>query len=102
MKSIKEYIFEEENTSKVKPWIDVSVGMFRNASDISKDTVSEMLYYLCESGRIKKLSDYFFSENQSDYLAYQPPDDEFLDRNNDKKICSQMAEYIIKFIVKKN
>jgi len=102
MKSIKEYIFEEENISKVKPWIDVTIGMFRNASDISKDTVSNMLYYLCESGRIKKLSDYFFGENQSDYLAYQPSDDEFLDRNNDRKICSQMAEYITKYISKKN
>ena len=100
MKSFNTYINEE--LEKTPTWIDVTVGMFKNASDISKDTVINMLFYLCECGKIKKLSDYFLKENQKDYIQFQPSDDDFLKEDSKSKICSDIAEYIIKFISKRN
>lgn len=100
MKTFIEYI-KEDNEKKVPIWINTFIGMLSNTNKISKEALEDMLLYLCKENKIKKLSDYFVESNQSNYLAFQPSDDEFLQESNYSKISSQISEYIMKYILKK-
>jgi len=100
MKTFIEYI-KEDNEKKVSLWISTFIGMLSNTNKISKEALEDMLLYLCKENKIKKLSDYFVESNQSNYLAFQPADDDFLQESNYPKISSQISEYIIKYILKK-
>ena len=100
MKSFIEYI-NEDNEKKISLWIKIFTGMLSNTSKISKEALEEMLLYLAKENKLKKLSDYFLEDNQSNYIAFQPSNDDFLSESNYNKICTQISEYIIKYIIKK-
>lgn len=95
MKSIIEYI--NEDAAKFPLWCDISLSMFLGAKNLTKETVIDMLNSFCDvEGRLKKFSDYLNSKYPKDYIAYQPADDEFLKKENNEKIVSQIAEFIVK------
>lgn len=105
MKTINEYIYENENKHPL--WCKIAMAMFIGANGIgsnrvknlTKESVTGMINTLCDvNGRLKKFSDYLADEYPKDYLAYQPADDEFLKKENNEKIVSQIAEFIVKLV----
>jgi len=70
--------------------------MFKDTK-ISKDQIIIILNNL-DKEEILEISKYFSENNSSDYIAYEPNEDMFLDfENNKDKILGQIAEYINKF-----
>ena len=97
MKNLTLYITEDANKPKV--WVLVLNDMFSQAKGISKEIVENMITPLFPD-KIKTLCKYYEQEDSSNFLAYSPNDDEFLKEENKKKICSQVSEYILKYIIK--
>jgi len=100
MKSIITYI--NEDVKKHPLWCSVALSIFKGAKSITKESISNMILSMCDiEGRLKKFSDYLADEYASEYLAYQPSDDEFLKNENKNKISDQMSEFILKYIIEK-
>lgn len=98
MKGLIEYINEEAR--KYPLWCDVVLNIFKKSSKLNKEQISDMIISFCDvEGRLKKFSDYLFDIYPKDYLAYQPNNDEFLNKSNDSKIANQISEFILKYIV---
>lgn len=97
MKNLSLYITEE--LRKHPLWCEVAFSMFKNSKNLTKEHISSMIDSFCDiEGRLKKFSDYLADENPKEYLAYQPNDDEFLNKDNRTKLCDQIAEFIMKTI----
>ena len=98
MKTINEYICESKIGHPL--WCEIALSMFKNVKSLNKDSISNMLDSFCDvEGRMKKFSDYLAEEYPKEYLAYQPNDDEFLDKGSTDKISNQISEFILKFII---
>ena len=70
--------------------------MFKDTK-ISKDQIIIILNNL-DKEEILEISKYFSENDSSNYLAYEPNEDMFLNfNNNHDKIISQIAEFINKF-----
>ena len=64
---------------------------------IYEDTIKIILNNI-DKDFIKKLSNYFVETDNSNYLAYDPGEDTFINYNDNKdKIISQISEYIMKY-----
>jgi len=99
MKSIISFINEDVNKHPL--WCVVALSLFKGGKNVTKESISDMVLSMCDiEGRLKKFSDYLADEYSSEYLAYQPADDEFLKKENNKKIADQIADFIIKYIIK--
>ena len=99
MKQINQYIIERENTQPL--WCAITISMFQRSTNLTKDSIKEMISSLCDvDGRLKKLSDCLAEQYPKEYLAYQPNDDEFLKKESLDKVTDQMAEFILKTLVK--
>lgn len=100
MKSIIRYI--NEDVKKHPLWCSVALSIFKGGKNITKESISNMILSMCNiEGRLKKFSDYLADEYASEYLAYQPSDDEFLKNETKNKITDQIAEFILKYIIEK-
>lgn len=98
MKSLNLYINEE--LRKFPLWCEIVLSVFKGTKNLTKETVSNMLDNFCDvEGRLKKFSDYLADTYPKEYLAYQPNDDDFLNKENNKKNTEQIAEFIIKTII---
>lgn len=70
--------------------------MFKDTK-INKELLSIILKNL-DKEELLEISKYFSENESSDYLAYEPNEDMFLNfEDNQEKIISQIAEYISKF-----
>ena len=99
MKAITLYINEE--LRKFPIWCEISLAMFKSAGNLTKDNIKDMLSSFCDvEGRFKKFSDYLSDTYPKEYVAYQPSNDEFISKDNNNKICEQIAEFILKYVVK--
>ena len=88
-----------ENMRQHPLWCEIVLSLFKSEGTQTKETVASMIISLCDvEGRLKKFSDYLMEEYPKEYLAYQPGDDEFLSKENNEKICGQIAEFIIKYV----
>ena len=97
MTHIEQYINEE--LRKHPLWCEITLNMFKSSKGLTKEQISNMLISLCDiEGRFKKFSDYLNDTYPKEYLAYQPNNDEFLNKENNEKICNQIAEFIFKNI----
>ena len=95
---MQEYINEE--LVKPKVWVEVVNAMFENAGkDIKKESLSSMIATLYPD-RIKKLIEFWASNDSAKFVAYQPSDDELLKEENKEKVCNQLAEYVINNLIK--
>lgn len=98
MLTINQYINEE--VRKFPLWCEIVLSMFKDGKSLTKEIVSIMLNNFCSiEGRLKKFSDYLADTYPKEYLPYQPNDDDFLNKENDKKNTDQIAEFIIKTII---
>ena len=94
MKHLSEYIIVESKLSDSVFCEQFSI-MFKN-TNISKDTLIKILNNL-SSEFIRKLSNYFSTEDSSNYIAYEPSDDLFINyENNKEQIINQISDYIVK------
>ena len=96
---LTQYINEE--LKKFPIWCEISLAMFKSAKNLTKENIKDMLSAFCDvEGRFKKFSDYLLDTYPKEYVAYQPSNDEFISKNNNDKICDQIAEFILKYIIK--
>lgn len=99
MRSFVTYI--DEDLKKFPLWCEIVLNMFKTDHNLNKDNVKDMINSFCDvEGRLKKFSDYLADQLPKEYIAYQPNDDEFLNKENNDKVCNQIAEFIIKHISK--
>lgn len=97
MKSIKEYIINENKTSDKVFCEQFSVML--KGTKLNNETIQIMLGNL-SNNMLKLLSDTFAENDQSNYVAYQPNDDLFINYETNKEtIIKQISEYILKNIV---
>ena len=98
MKKIYEYINESE--VKHPLWCMVALSMFTGAKNLTKESIKNMIDTFCDvDGRLKKFSNYLNEMYPKEYLAYQPNDDEFLDKSKNNKIAEQISEFIVNYII---
>ena len=72
--------------------------MFKDTK-INKEQIGIILKNL-DKEELLEISKYFSNNESSDYLAYEPNEDMFINfENNKEKIISQISEYISKFKV---
>ncbi len=92
MKTIKDYI----NESK-----DNSLGLFMmtvlNGVKTPKETIAEYLNNF-EMKDLKEMSQYIAQKDGSNYVAYQPSDDEFINDSNKEQVIDKISQYIFKYI----
>lgn len=71
-------------------------NIFKN-SKVTKDQINIILNNL-DQEEILEISKYFSQNDSSNYLAYEPNEDMFIDfKTNKDKILDQISEYINKF-----
>lgn len=98
MKRINNYINESE--TKHPLWCMVVLSMLKGAKNVTKESISNMILTMCDvDGRLKKFSNYLADTYPKEYLAYQPNDDEFINKDNNDKLSNQIAEFIIKYVI---
>lgn len=96
MQSLNIFI-NESLSNKQKELIGKLFDTMFKDTKISKDQIIIILNNL-DKEEILEISKYFSENNSSDYIAYEPNEDMFLDfENNKDKILGQIAEYINKF-----
>lgn len=96
MQSLDIFI-NESLSNKQKELIGKLFDIMFKDTKISKDQIIIILNNL-DKEEILEISKYFSENNSSDYIAYEPNEDMFLDfENNKDKILGQIAEYINKF-----
>ena len=98
MQSLNSFI-DESLSNKQKELIGNLFSTMFKDSKINKETFQIILSNL-DKDELLEISKYFSNNESSDYLAYEPNDDMFINFNDNKeKIISQIAEYISKFKV---
>lgn len=97
MKGLYDYIITESKLSDTV-FCEQFSQMFKDTK-ITNDTMQIILNNL-EKDFILKLSNYFIEVDNSNYLAYDPGEDTFINYDENKtKIISQLSEYMIKYKV---
>lgn len=98
MQSLNSFI-DESLSNKQKELIGNLFSTMFKDSKINKETFQIILSNL-DKDELLEISKYFSNNESSDYLAYEPNDDMFINFDDNKeKIISQIAEYISKFKV---
>jgi len=98
MQSLNNFI-DESLSNKQKELIGNLFSTMFKDSKINKETFQIILSNL-DKDELLEISKHFSNNESSDYLAYEPNDDMFINFNDNKeKIISQIAEYISKFKV---
>ena len=98
MQSLNSFI-DESLSNKQKELIGNLFSTMFKDSKINKETFQIILSNL-DKDELLEISKHFSNNESSDYLAYEPNDDMFINFNDNKeKIISQIAEYISKFKV---
>lgn len=97
MKGLYDYIITESKLSDTV-FCEQFSQMFKDTK-ITHDTMQIILNNL-EKDFVLKLSNYFTEFDNSNYLAYDPGEDTFINYDENKaKIISQLSEYMIKYKV---
>ncbi|MBO5003681.1 MAG: hypothetical protein J6D03_00050 [Clostridia bacterium] len=65
---------------------------------LNKEQITKMLSNIESMNVLKDMSDYFYEVDGPRYIAYQPNDDDFINRENKESIVNKIAEYLFKFI----
>lgn len=95
MKRLNEYLIYESKLSD-SVFCEQFSKMFIGTK-LPQDTIKIILNNI-DKDFIKKLSNYFVETDNSNYLAYDPGEDTFINYNDNKdKIISQISEYIMKY-----
>ena len=96
MQSLNIFI-NESLSNKQKELIGKLFSTMFKDTKINKELLSIILKNL-DKEELLEISKYFSENESSDYLAYEPNEDMFLNfEDNQEKIISQIAEYISKF-----
>jgi len=96
MQKLNTYITESLSNKQKELVGNIFSIMFKNTK-LNKDQIVQILNNL-NKDIIFEISKYFIDNEQQDYLAYCPNDDEFLNFNKtNEKIINQIAEYIHKY-----
>ena len=96
MQSLDNFIIESLSNKQKELIGKLFSTMFKDTK-INKDILSIILKNL-DKEELLEISKYFSENDSSDYLAYEPNEDMFLNfEDNQEKIISQIAEYISKF-----
>jgi len=96
MQSLNIFI-NESLSNKQKEFIGKIFSTMFKGSKINKETFEIILSNL-DKEELLEISKYFSNNEATDYIAYEPNEDTFINFNDNKeKIISQMAEYISKF-----
>lgn len=91
------FFINETLSNKQKELIGKLFDTMFKDSKLTKDQIYIILNNL-DKEELIEISKYFSENNSSDYIAYEPNEDMFLDfENNKDKILVQIAEYINKF-----
>ena len=95
MKRLNEYLICESKLSD-SVFCEQFSKMFIGTK-LPQDTIKIILNNI-DKDFIQKLSNYFVETDNSNYLAYDPGEDTFINYNDNKdKIISQLSEYIMKY-----
>lgn len=95
MKRLNEYLIYESKLSD-SVFCEQFSKMFIGTK-LTQDTIKIILNNI-DKDFIQKLSKYFVETDNSNYLAYDPGEDTFINYNDNKdKIISQISEYIMKY-----
>lgn len=95
MKRLNEYLIYESKLSD-SVFCEQFSKMFIGTK-LPQDTIKIILNNI-NKDFIQKLSNYFVETDNSNYLAYDPGEDTFINYNDNKdKIISQLSEYIMKY-----
>lgn len=95
MKRLNEYLIYESKLSD-SVFCEQFSKMFIGTK-LPQDTIKIILNNI-DKDFIQKLSNYFVETDNSNYLAYDPGEDTFINYNDNKdKIISQLSEYIMKY-----
>lgn len=95
MKRLNEYLIYESKLSD-SVFCEQFSKMFIGTK-LPQDTIKIILNNI-DKDFIQKLSNYFVETDNSNYLAYDPGEDTFINYNDNKdKIISQISEYIMKY-----
>lgn len=96
MRTITQFINESKLSDKV--FCEQFSVMFKGTK-LNKDTIKVILGNL-NKDFIELLSNSFADTDNSNYLAYQPNDDLFINYDDNKEtIIDQISEYILKYKV---
>ena len=95
MKRLNEYLIYESKLSD-SVFCEQFSKMFIGTK-LPQDTIKIILNNI-DKDFIQKLSNHFVETDNSNYLAYDPGEDTFINYNDNKdKIISQISEYIMKY-----
>lgn len=92
MKNIKEYINESKGRSVGDFMMTVLKGV-----KTPKETIADYLNNF-EMKDLKEMSDYIYQQDSSNYTAYQPNDDEFINDSNKSQVIDKISQYLFKYI----
>ena len=92
MKNIKEYI----NESKCRSIGDFMMTVLKGVKT-PKETIADYLNNF-EMKDLKEMSDYIYQQDSSNYTAYQPNDDEFINDSNKSQVIDKISQYLFKYI----
>ena len=95
MKNLKEYITESTGKSLGSFMITILKGV-----KTPKETIAEYLNNF-EMKDLKEMSDYISKQDNSNYIAYQPTDDEFINDSNKQQVIDKISQYLFKYIANK-
>ena len=98
MQSLNIFI-NEVLSNKQKELIGKLFSIMFKDTKINKEQIGIILKNL-DKEELLEISKYFSNNESSDYLAYEPNEDMFINfEDNKEKIISQISEYISKFKV---
>ena len=98
MLSLNTFVYESLS-NKQKELIGRLFSIMFKDTKINKEQFGIILGNL-DKEELLEISKYFSENESSDYLAYEPNEDMFINFNSNKeKIISQISEYISKFKV---
>lgn len=98
MKTINKFI-NESLSGKQKDIIGEIFSKLFKESTLTKDQIIMLLNNVGNKDIIYCISKYFSENDTSNYLAYEPSDDLFINYDSTKqKIIEQLAEFIFKYI----
>jgi len=98
MQSLNIFI-NEMLSNKQKELIGKLFSIMFKDTKINKEQIGIILKNL-DKEELLEISKYFSNNESSDYLAYEPNEDMFINfEDNKEKIISQISEYISKFKV---
>lgn len=101
MKTITNFI-NESLSGKQKEIIGEIFSKLFKGSSLSKDQIIILLNNIDDKEIIYCISRYFSENDTTNYLAYEPSDDLFINyESNKKKIIEQLAEFIYKYKIMK-